>query len=90
LKLAQLLYINSTDSISASFFLLTTQAKNPGRTLSRQYGNFKSKELRVIKDSMPSFAGFHSKREQTVSVQIEHQRIKATVLLHHVYMLILI
>lgn len=87
-------YLNRIDSILAPcsffffFFSWPLKPKQPGRTFSTQYVNFKSKELKTIKESTQSFAGFHCKREKTV--QIKHQRIKATVLLHHVYTLILI
>lgn len=52
----------------SSFFFLPLQPRQPGRTFSRQHVNFKSKELKMIKDSAQSFAGFQNKREKTVQL----------------------
>lgn len=58
-------YVNSTDSISAfCSFLWPLKPSQPVITFSRQYVNAKSKELKMIKDSTQSFAGFHKAKEK--------------------------
>lgn len=66
-NIADRISASSTLSLSLSLFSWQLEPRQPGRTFSRQYANFKSEELKMIKDSTQSFAGFQSKREKDSS-----------------------